>query len=49
MRGRITQDRPGDVVMWDNRCVMHKAKTRNLAAQHARTLFRTTVMGKTPV
>lgn len=39
---------PGDVVMWDNRCVMHKATTRELGAQHARTLFRTTVMGEAP-
>lgn len=39
---------PGDVVMWDNRCVMHKATTRNLSAQHARTIHRTTIMGERP-
>jgi len=39
---------PGDVVMWDNRCVMHKATTRNLSAQHARTIHRTTIMGDRP-
>ena len=39
---------PGDVVIWDNRCVMHKATTRNLSAQHPRTIYRTTVMGEAP-
>ncbi|MDX3904569.1 MAG: TauD/TfdA family dioxygenase [Pigmentiphaga sp.] len=40
---------PGDVVMWDNRCVMHKATTRNLPAHLTRTIFRTTVLGERPV
>ena len=35
---------PGDVVMWDNRCVMHKATTRELPASLRRTIYRTTVM-----
>ena len=40
---------PGDVVMWDNRCVMHKATTRELPASMRRTIYRTTVMGERPV
>lgn len=40
---------PGDVVMWDNRCVMHKATTRELPAAMRRTIHRTTVMGERPV
>lgn len=40
---------PGDVVMWDNRCVMHKATTRNLPSTMNRTIYRTTVMGERPV
>ena len=40
---------PGDVVMWDNRCVMHKATTRELPASLRRTIYRTTVMGERPV
>ncbi len=39
---------PGDVVMWDNRCVMHKATTRQLPASMRRTIYRTTVMGERP-
>ncbi|MCX5590663.1 TauD/TfdA dioxygenase family protein [Alcaligenes endophyticus] len=40
---------PGDVVMWDNRCTMHKATTRDLPAHMHRTIFRTTVRGERPV
>lgn len=40
---------PGDVVMWDNRCVMHKATTRHLPSTMSRTIYRTTVMGERPV
>jgi len=40
---------PGHVVMWDNRCVMHKATTRDLPATMRRTIYRTTVMGERPV
>ncbi|AVG43326.1 TauD/TfdA family dioxygenase [Achromobacter insolitus] len=40
---------PGDVVMWDNRCVMHKATTRELPASMRRTIYRTTVMGERPI
>ncbi|OVZ57607.1 taurine catabolism dioxygenase TauD [Pigmentiphaga sp. NML080357] len=40
---------PGDVVMWDNRCVMHKATTRDLPAHLKRTILRTTVLGDRPV
>jgi len=39
---------PGDVVMWDNRCTMHKATTRDAAPIGARTIFRTTTMGEKP-
>lgn len=39
---------PGDVVMWDNRCVMHKATTRDAALSEPRTIFRTTIMGDKP-
>jgi len=39
---------PGDVVMWDNRCTMHKATTRDAAPIGARTIFRTTTMGEMP-
>jgi len=39
---------PGDVVMWDNRCVMHKATTRQLPPSMRRTIYRTTVMGERP-
>ena len=42
------QWRPGDVVMWDNRCVMHKATTGIAAVSEPRTIFRTTIMGDRP-
>lgn len=40
---------PGDVVVWDNRCTMHKATTRDLPAHLHRTIYRTTVLGERPV
>lgn len=40
--------RHGDVVIWDNRCTMHKATTRELPAHLHRTIFRTTVRGDRP-
>lgn len=39
---------PGDVVLWDNRCVMHKATTGVVAVTEPRTIFRTTIMGDKP-
>lgn len=42
------QWRPGDVVLWDNRCVMHKATTGVVAVKEPRTIFRTTIMGDKP-
>jgi taurine dioxygenase len=42
------QWRPGDVVLWDNRCVMHKATTGIIAVAEPRTIFRTTIMGDQP-
>lgn len=40
---------PGDVVLWDNRCTMHKATTRDLAPHLHRTIHRTTVRGERPI
>jgi taurine dioxygenase len=39
---------PGDVVMWDNRCLMHKATTGVIPVSEPRTIFRTTIMGDKP-
>ena len=36
--------RPGDVVMWDNRCTMHCATTYDVA-KYERTMHRTTICG----
>ncbi len=36
--------RPGDIVMWDNRCTMHCA-TRYDVAKYERTMHRTTIKG----
>jgi Taurine catabolism dioxygenase TauD, TfdA family len=40
--------RPGDLVMWDNRCLLHRAIPYDYAA-HRRVLRRTTVAGSGPV
>jgi taurine dioxygenase/alpha-ketoglutarate-dependent 2,4-dichlorophenoxyacetate dioxygenase len=40
--------RPGDLVMWDNRCLLHRAIPYDYAA-HRRVLWRTTVAGSGPV
>jgi len=34
---------PGDMVMWDNRCVMHRAKGGSFEGKYARDMRRTTV------
>ena len=35
----------GDVLMWDNRCLLHHANASFDAAQHPRVLHRTCVRG----
>lgn len=39
----------GDLVFWDNRTTMHKATSDELSGDEARTLYRTTSMGETPI
>ncbi len=39
----------GDLVMWDNRCLLHRALTDYDMGQHARVLHRTVVRGTVPV
>jgi alpha-ketoglutarate-dependent 2,4-dichlorophenoxyacetate dioxygenase len=39
--------RAGDLVMWDNRCVLHRGRTWD-SARHARVMHRTTVAGDGP-
>jgi taurine dioxygenase len=41
--------RPGDMVMWDNRCLVHRAIANFDMDRHARVLNRTVVRGDTPV
>jgi taurine dioxygenase len=36
---------PGDVLMWDNRCLLHRADSNFDAAQHPRVLHRTCLVG----
>ena len=36
---------PGDVLMWDNRCLLHRADTNFDAGQHPRVLHRTCLVG----
>ena len=38
---------PGDLVIWDNRCVLHRGRTWD-AQNHRRVLRRTTVAGDGP-
>jgi taurine dioxygenase len=40
--------RPGDVLMWDNRCLLHRAEATFDAARHARVLHRTCLRGTAP-
>ncbi|MEE8247799.1 MAG: TauD/TfdA family dioxygenase [Alphaproteobacteria bacterium] len=40
--------RPGDVVMWDNRCLLHRADQNFDAARHARVMHRTCLRGTAP-
>jgi taurine dioxygenase len=39
--------RPGDFMVWDNRCLLHKAEGYDLARE-ARVIRRCTVLGETP-
>jgi alpha-ketoglutarate-dependent taurine dioxygenase len=39
--------RPGDLVAWDNRCVLHRA-TEYDAARERRVMRRCTVLGEVP-
>ena len=41
--------RPGDMVMWDNRCLVHRAIANFDMDRHARVLNRTVVRGDAPV
>ncbi|MGE0560133.1 MAG: TauD/TfdA dioxygenase family protein, partial [Burkholderiales bacterium] len=41
------QWQPGDVVVWDNRCTLHRATPYD--PQYRRTLYRTQVKGEAPV
>ena len=40
--------RQGDLVMWDNRCLLHRALTNYDMGRHARVLHRTVVRGDVP-
>jgi taurine dioxygenase len=40
--------RPGDLVVWDNRCMLHKAEPYDLANE-ARVMRRCTVVGEVPI
>jgi taurine dioxygenase len=40
--------RPGDLVIWDNRCMLHKAEPYDVAAE-ARVMRRCTVVGEVPI
>jgi taurine dioxygenase len=41
--------RMGDLVMWDNRCLLHRALPHQGMGQHRRVLHRTVVKGTVPV
>jgi alpha-ketoglutarate-dependent 2,4-dichlorophenoxyacetate dioxygenase len=40
--------RPGDLVIWDNRCLLHRAVANFAMATHRRVLHRTVVRGTAP-
>jgi len=42
------QWRPGDLVMWDNRCLLHRAVANYEMDRHRRVLQRTVVRGSVP-
>jgi alpha-ketoglutarate-dependent taurine dioxygenase len=39
--------RPGQLIVWDNRCLMHRATEYDLAGQR-RVIRRCTVLGEVP-
>ncbi len=41
--------RPGDLCMWDNRCLLHRADMNYDMGEHRRILHRTVVRGTVPV
>jgi alpha-ketoglutarate-dependent taurine dioxygenase len=41
--------RTGDLVLWDNRCLVHRALPHPDMSQHARVLHRTVVRGTAPI
>ena len=43
------QWKKGDLVMWDNRCLLHRADRNYDMSAHARVLHRTVVIGTVPV
>ena len=43
------QWKKGDLVMWDNRCLLHRADRNYDMSAHARVLHRTVVIGSVPV
>ena len=40
--------RPGDLLMWDNRCLLHRADPNFDAALYPRVLHRTCLRGTAP-
>ncbi len=40
--------RPGDLVLWDNRCLVHRALPHDAMGTHRRVLHRTVVTGTVP-
>ena len=40
--------RPGDLVLWDNRCLLHRALVHDGMGSHRRVLHRTVVRGTAP-
>lgn len=43
------QWRDGDLVMWDNRCLLHRALANYAMTEHRRVLHRTVVTGSVPI
>lgn len=41
--------RPGDLVLWDNRCLVHRAVPHQDMGRHRRILHRTVVRGTAPI
>lgn len=48
LRVHVHRWQPGDLVVWDNRCMLHKAEPYDTAAE-ARVLRRCTVVGEVPI